>query len=138
MSAPETGRRRGAALLALGVGLLLAGCGDDSRQASSLTVCRSAFANCSIFDSSSPAISFGGALGNAYAPRCLQLQAGQRVTFSGDFSLHPLRQACGPAAVIDDFGGPFTFAAAGTYGYYCSTHGNSDGTGMAGAILVVP
>ncbi len=31
-----------------------------------------------------------------------------------------------------------TFSAAGLYGYYCTAHGTKTGSGMAGAIQVVP
>jgi plastocyanin len=84
-----------------------------------------------------------------YDPRCVQVRPGQSVAFLGDFTVHPLTQACGPADVIErrlsldaspgaDASAVFTLPAAGLYGYYCLDHGNPEGAGMAGAILVAP
>jgi plastocyanin len=75
-----------------------------------------------------------------YSPKCLQVAAGQSVTFSGSFSFHPLKQACGPAPVITatstGSSKSFVFTDPGEYGYFCSAHGSAAGTGMAGSILV--
>ncbi len=76
-----------------------------------------------------------------YAPKCLQLRAGQTAVFQGDFVRHPLRQACGPAVTLDDTHGTvssFTFTVPGVYGYYCLDHGNPQGQVMSGTIRVVP
>ncbi len=77
----------------------------------------------------------------AYDPPCLQLRVGQSVTFQGDFSVHPLRQACGPTLVFTGASGTqatFILSVPGLYGYYCLDHGSSTGQGMAGAVRVVP
>ena len=84
-----------------------------------------------------------------YDPRCVQVRPGQSVAFMGDFTVHPLTQACGPADVIErrlsldagpgaDASAVFTLPAAGLYGYYCFDHGNPQGAAMSGAILVAP
>ena len=102
------------------------------------------FAGCSTFQDvtlGTATVSFGGAAGIAYSPKCLKVKAGQMVTFQGGFGVHPLAQACGPAQVITNGTGTqtaFTFSVAGTYGFYCTLHGSAAGTGMAGALLVVP
>ncbi len=110
-----------------------------------LVTCAAAFATCTAptdLTGSTAIIQFGGALGTQYSPSCIQIKSGQTVTFSGDFALHPLAQACGPGTLIPAVpsGSSATFSACapGWYGYYCQNHGASDGTGMAGAILVVP
>ncbi|MBK7862286.1 MAG: hypothetical protein IPJ65_27495 [Archangiaceae bacterium] len=77
----------------------------------------------------------------SYEPQCLKVHAGQSVTFSGSFASHPLSQKCGPAVVLAGQSGSnrtFTFTVPGVYGYYCTQHGTSSGSGMAGAIEVVP
>jgi plastocyanin len=82
-----------------------------------------------------------------YDPRCVQVRPGQSVAFKGDFTVHPLAQACGPADVFErrlsldaspgaETSALFTLPAAGLYGYYCLDHGNPQGAAMAGAILV--
>jgi len=75
-----------------------------------------------------------------YVPKCLRIAAGQSVTFSGSFAVHPLKQACGPAAVIaptaSGSSATFVFEAPGAYGYFCSAHGTEGGSGMAGSVLV--
>lgn len=82
--------------------------------------------------------------GGTYTPACLKIKVGQTVTWSGDFTLHPL--------VPGQFGGgnqpgnPImatstgntmmaTFGAAGDFGYYCANHAPG---GMMGAIYVIP
>lgn len=85
-------------------------------------------------------ITFGDALGNNYAPKCLRIKAGQTVTFEGDFVVHPLAQACGPADVVPNVTSgtsqAVTFETAGNFGYFCTKHGNPAGGGMAGRIVV--
>src|SRR5687768_6914880 len=44
-------------------------------------------------------IRFGGDIGNAYTPRCMMVGLGQDVTFSGDFSVHPLTPGAAPSIV---------------------------------------
>ena len=100
--------------------------------------CSSGFAGCSTF-SDGTAISFASF---SYTPKCLRVKVGQAVSFSGSFSAHPLEQACGPAPVItataSGSSASFSFSKPGLYGYYCTLHGAASGTGMAGAIEVVP
>jgi plastocyanin len=104
--------------------------------------CSAGFASCTSFSdgtAGTPTISFPGL---AYDPKCLRLKVGQAVSFSGSFSAHPLEQACGPAPVIastsSGTSASFSFSKPGLYGYYCTLHGTSTGSGMAGAIEVVP
>ncbi len=84
-------------------------------------------------------INFGGTFGLNYSPTCMKIARTQMVTFMGTFSTHPLRQDCGPAATITattvGTTASFTFNTAGIYGYYCNNH---RGTGMVGAIQVLP
>lgn len=81
--------------------------------------------------------------GRIYVPACARVRLGQTLTFEGSFADHPLRPACGPAPFIapTSQGSVVSFtqqSAIGTFGYYCVTHGSLSGTGMAGAIQVVP
>jgi len=85
--------------------------------------------------------------GFAYTPRCIKIRVGQTVTWSGDLAFHPLRpglivggvpmaQAGNPVpSVSAGASTTATFAAAGDYGYYCANH---FGSGMVGAVYVVP
>jgi plastocyanin len=109
-----------------------------------LTACAASYAGCSqsAFDASDftapgadRTVSFTCC---EYTPNCLKIKVGQSVTFSGAFSSHPLAQGCGPAALITNGAGPFTFNTPGDYGFYCTAHGTRSGGGMAGAIQVVP
>ncbi len=83
-----------------------------------------------------------------YDPACLLVAAGQRVTFSGDFSVHQFRPGVAPSRAASDPPAPmnnpmsarddgtsatFDFPAAGTYPFFCLDH---EGTGMYGAIRV--
>ena len=92
-----------------------------------------------------PTVTFGGAGGLAYTPRCSKINAGQAVTFSGMFTAHPLRggTVVGGVPTLDpsspitatDTGTSATiaFPTAGVYGFYCNLHGSG---GMNGAIYV--
>jgi len=77
-----------------------------------------------------------------YSPKCLRVTAGQPISFMGSFNNHPLRQACGPAAqalgATSGNSAQLTLTVPGVYGYYCGVHGDATGSGMAGAIEVVP
>lgn len=81
--------------------------------------------------------------GDRYSPPCVRVRFGQTVSFEGsDFGSHPLSQSCGPVANVLErrSGTRFTVtmnAAIGTFGYYCTQHGQRSGSGMAGAIEVV-
>jgi len=73
--------------------------------------------------------------------RCMQIKAGQSVTFSdgagkaADFVSHPLAASGGdapnPVTNVDKDTGVVKFEKAGTYGYACGNH-----PAMLGAILV--
>lgn len=82
--------------------------------------------------------------GSRYSPSCVRVRFGQAVVFTGGaFADHPLRQACGPVRnVVTANGGTSATLvmnrAIGVFGFYCSAHGSSGGSGMAGAIEVVP
>jgi plastocyanin len=81
----------------------------------------------------------------SYSPKCLKVPAGTTVTFSGDFTVHPLEPSTHRGTLA---GNPITstgsgtsksfdFPTAGFYAYYCSVHGPSDGAaGMVGVIWV--
>jgi plastocyanin len=121
----------------------LSGCGGGTESTTDETptgACEAAVHGCSAFTdiSGSPTVTFTSF---AYSPRCAQVSAGQTVTFTGDFAFHPIQQTCGPVEEIISTasGGSLavTFETAGTYGYWCTLH-NAGGSGMAGAILVVP
>jgi plastocyanin len=90
-------------------------------------------------------ITFGAATDISYMPKCLKVGTGATVTFSGDFSAHPLS----PSALRGTTTGnpitnvsagtttTFTFPTAGYYAYFCTVHGASDGAaGMVGVIWV--
>lgn len=108
--------------------------------------CNTPFSNCSNFTdltmSATPVITFPGG-NDRYSPKCVRVRLGQTVTFQGDFGPHPMTQACGPVTGLFNASSgsslSVTFTEAlGTYGYYCTQHGSQSGTGMAGAIEVVP
>jgi plastocyanin len=110
-----------------------------------MSACAVDFASCTVFQDftqGGATISFGGILGTQYSPQCIQVRVGQVVTFSGNFGTHPLTQSCGPDTLIPQtpsgLSAAFAPCQAGLYGYYCRQHGMPDGTGMAGAIQVVP
>lgn len=81
--------------------------------------------------------------GKSYTPRCLKVKVGATVAIQAS-SKHPL------SAMPDINGAPNPFSNAdeasvtqtrsmttpGVFGYYCPRHGNPDGTGMTGFILV--
>ena len=92
-----------------------------------------------------PTVTFGPVF--AYDPNCARIQAGQSITFNGDLSFHPLvgGQIVGGSEVPDP-SSPIgstssgtsktvAFPAAGTYPYYCDSHGY---LGMTGAVYVTP
>ncbi len=116
----------------------------DAGGGGGATACAAAYAGCQSYvapDGGTAVVDFGGTLGNAYAPKCLKVAKGTTVTFNGAFGTHPLAQGCGPAATITNGSGAtkaITFDNAGTFGYYCTSHGQSAGSGMAGSIEVTP
>lgn len=76
----------------------------------------------------------------AYTPRCTKVSVGQPITFSGDFTFHPLSETCGPVDAIprktSGSTETVTFTTAGTYGFQCDRHHATND--MVGAIQVVP
>jgi plastocyanin len=106
-----------------------------------------AFAPCAdqtSFVSTPTTIAFGGGVGFAYAPKCLEVSAGTAVTFSGDFATHPLIPSAmrgnttnNPiVATSSGTSATFTFPNAGFYAYLCMFHGSDDGSSMSGVIWV--
>ncbi len=92
-------------------------------------------------------VAFGGQVGEHFRPRCVVVEVGTRVLFSGDFEKHPLT---GGAAVdgniYRDPESPIPYVATGTeaafvplapgtYPFVCQVHW---AIGMTGAIIVVP
>jgi plastocyanin len=83
-----------------------------------------------------------------YTNRCIKVKVGTVVTFTGNFSAHPLEQNGGdtptpiptiqstnPGTDGGDMGSlPLTFGTAGTYGFECNFHPSI----MFGAVEVVP
>jgi plastocyanin len=72
-----------------------------------------------------------------FSPPEVTIEAGQTVTWQGNFATHPL--------VSDTWlwdaqwkGSEFsyTFAKPGTYRYYCQLHGGPQGVGMSGIVIV--
>ena len=111
-----------------------------------LSGCAAGFAGCNsttdLTGQTAVRIEFGSA-GFSYAPKCIRIRVGTVVTFAGQFSFHPLVQACGPkSGVITGGTGTndhnVTFSDVGRFGYYCSAHGTKTGLSMAGMIEVVP
>ncbi len=130
----------------------LAGCGGDepANAPAGLNGCSDSTYVDRSAASAARVVTFGGAGGSgafAYAPRCITVAAGQSVTFTGDFSTHPLAPGSSPTAA--DAGSPgnpiprqdtnavpsvsVTFARAGDYPYYCAYH---YAAGMTGVVRV--
>ncbi|GEM_PF-1181171 len=94
---------------------------------------------------STATINFGGALGFNYSPKCLHVNSGTAVTFSGTFGSHPLvggsvigttptPEADSPfPATSSGSSVTVTLVRQGLFGYYCGFHGAG---GMYGAVLV--
>ena len=85
----------------------------------------------------SPTAGFG------YDPKCLAIDTGDTVTFSGSFAAHPLYPSETRGTVDGNpIGGlstgeskNVTFPHAGFFAYYCGVHGAADdGSAMAGVI----
>ena len=94
---------------------------------------------------SSPVVTFAEF---QYVPRCILINAGQTITFTGAFASHPLvgGQAIGafkspdPSSPIQYTSSgtskPVLFGSAGTFPFYCDMHGLS--YAMTGAVFVDP
>jgi plastocyanin len=89
-------------------------------------------------------VNFGGALSANYDPKCLKVPAGTTVTFSGDFSMHPLTPSAMRGNTTDNpivnmsagTTATVTFPNAGFYAYLCNFHGSDNGTFMTGVVWV--
>jgi plastocyanin len=93
-------------------------------------------------------ITFGGAM-FVFDPKCMTITAGQTVTFTGNFSFHPLTPGINPTPGGLTAGTPgnpipatssgntvsVSFPRAGTFPYFCALHLSN---GMAGVIVVKP
>lgn len=81
--------------------------------------------------------------GKSYTPRCLKVKVGASVSIQAS-SKHPLSAmadingASNPFSNTDDTSLTQTrqMTTTGAFGYYCTKHGDPDGSGMAGLILV--
>jgi plastocyanin len=83
--------------------------------------------------------------GFSYEPKCLAIDAGHTVTFSGSFAAHPLYPSMKRGTLVDNpIGGTsageskdIPFPVPGFFAYYCGVHGGSDdGSTMAGVVWV--
>jgi plastocyanin len=87
-------------------------------------------------------ITFGGNDGLKYSPACVKVKSGTMVTFSGDFTTHPLsggvsgtKDATSPIKeTTTGMSASFTMSTAGTFGFFCEVH---QSLGMQGAIYVM-
>jgi plastocyanin len=78
----------------------------------------------------------------SYSPKCIRIAAGQSITFTGDFSFHPLvggqNDVSDPQSPIGSTSSGLmktvAFPAAGTFPFYCDEHVLS--FGMTGAVFV--
>jgi plastocyanin len=105
-------------------------------------VCAADYAGCAtLVDHTADTTVSVAITGFAYTPNCIRIHTGTMVTLPGA-SLHPLIGAtCNPPGspiptTPSAAGGTFTFTTAGLYGYHCNVHGQDNGTGMAGLIVV--
>jgi plastocyanin len=74
-----------------------------------------------------------------YTPNCIHIKVGQSVTWTSDFSAHPLEQAGGSSGspIQTTMMGTtvsFTFSSPGTFGFNCMVHPGI----MFGAVEVTP
>ena len=81
-----------------------------------------------------------GGSANTFAPKTLTINKGDTVTFVNGGGFHNVIANDGSFTSGDPSSAPFSythaFSTAGTFGYYCEVHGASNGTGMAGSIVV--
>ena len=83
-----------------------------------------------------------GATDFNYSPKCLKVASGASVTFSGEFSSHPLDPSdlrgtlTGNPIMLTNTGtsASFTFTTPGFYAYYCQFHGADNGQFMDGVV----
>lgn len=122
-------------------GLNCAGNGDCTSGMCYAGECVASVNGCTIAPVGPPEVTFAG---TTYTPKCLTVSAGTDVTFTGNFSSHPLlggvpgaHATSGPFYPVTDTGTTktVTLSTPGTYPYVCTVH---EGAGMTGAIFVVP
>ena len=86
---------------------------------------------------------FGSPAAFIYDPKCLAVEVGEAVTFSGNFAAHPLYPSASRGTVVGSpIGGNSTgeskvirFERPGFFAYYCGIHGGADnGSTMAGIV----
>jgi plastocyanin len=86
-------------------------------------------------------------IGVSWSPPCVEIAAGQTLTWDVNFSVHPLRpgttsdKAAGSPnnPIPSSDGGPaaaVTFPTAGFYPFHCAYHATPDGKGMVGLVHV--
>ncbi len=86
-------------------------------------------------------ITFGGSLGDGYAPESLKVSVGDTIVWSGNFSEHPLtltKAPKGAAAITHIHSGKsyqYVVTVAGSYEYQCDKHVDE---GMTGAFTAFP
>lgn len=87
------------------------------------------------------------AFGVSWKPPCMEIAAGQSITWAVDFTTHPLHRG---TRADENAGSPdnpipnsdsganatVTFPAPGLYPYYCVYHATPDGKGMVGLVRV--
>lgn len=86
-------------------------------------------------------VEFGGAVGDAYTPKCMRIAAGQSVTWRGPFSSYVLSPGLPNASAAGTQPNPitfrpvgteasFTFDAPGDYLFHCSSQPAADMRGL--------
>jgi plastocyanin len=85
-------------------------------------------------------VSAGG--GNTFSPGTVTIKAGDTVVWTNTGGIgHTVTSWAGDWSKDDAIAAPttntsYTFDTAGTYKYYCRTHGTNTGTGMRGVVIV--
>ncbi len=116
--------------------VLLVACGGSSSSSGGGGGGGGGLNGCTTFTdmSSSNAIRVINFANFSYNPACMQIAAGQSVTFSGNFGAHPLtRGAKAGSGGVSDSANPITAPASGNsvtiplttpgdYPYFCATH----------------
>jgi plastocyanin len=72
-----------------------------------------------------------------YAPACVKIKAGSKVTWNGAFNFHPLTPDDATSPIVYQNTGTtatFTFPSTGAFGYHCDVHPSA----MLGAVFVDP
>jgi PKD repeat protein len=79
----------------------------------------------------------GGPGSYSYSPASPAIKTGDRLTFSGNFTSHPLVWDAGEPPLVADTGSSrsYRFAQSGTYAFRCALHGGPPNN-MAGSVTV--